>query len=389
MKQAFICGAVRTPIGRYGGILSMFRAEVLAALPIIELIRRNPNVDWGAVEDVIYGCANAAGEDNCNVAREAGLLAGLTQEVPGTTLNFLCGASLGAVGLVARAIKAGEVGLMIAGGVESTTRAPLVLSKVVVAFSRGSKIRGTTIGSNRTSPLLKSKYGVDATAETAEYIAEQFKISRVDQDAFALRSQQRWAKSDAEGYFGREIVPVAISQEERGNTLLRTDEHPKPGATLSMFTKLQSVVKEGGTATVGNTSGINDGACAILLSSENAAAGHGLRPRARVVAMATVGVAPPFMGLGPAAAARKVLAMAKLKLNQMDVIELNEVSAAQGLAVTRDLGLPDDAPHVNPNGGAIAIGHPLGASGARLVITALNQLERSRAAMPFARCASA
>jgi acetyl-CoA acyltransferase len=376
MKQALICDAIRTPIGRYGGTLGVVRADDLAALPIAELIRRNPKVDWGAVEDVIYGCANGAGEDNRNVARMAGLLAGLPQEVPGTTLNRLCGSSLDAVGMAARSIKAGEVELMIAGGVESMTRAPFVMGKADAAFSRVAKIEDTTIGWRFINPLMKAKYGIDSMPETAENVAEQFKVSRADQDAFALRSQQRWAKSNAEGFFEREIVPVAIPQKKGEVKMFRTDEHPRPDTTLEMLSKLKGVVKEGGTVTAGNASGVNDGACAILLASETAAVKHGLKPRARVLAMATVGLAPRIMGFGPAPATRKVLQLAGLKLSQMDVVELNEAFAAQGLAVTRDLGLPDDAPQVNPNGGAIAVGHPLGASGARLVTTALNQLER-------------
>ena len=376
MKQAFICGAVRTPFGRYGGTLGSVRADDLAALPIAELIRRNPKVDWGAVDDVLYGCANGAGEDNRNVARMAGLLAGLPQDVPGTTINRLCGSSLDAVGLAARSIKSGEVELVIAGGVESMTRAPFVMGKAGEAFSRVAKIEDTTIGWRFVNPLMKAKYGIDSMPETAENVAEQFKVSRADQDAFAWRSQQRWAKSNGEGFFEREIVPVSIAQKKGDPKMLRADEHPRPETTLEMLGKLKGVVKEGGTVTAGNASGVNDGSCAVLLASETAMGRHGLKPRARVVAMATVGLAPRIMGYGPAPATRKVLQVAGLKLDQMDVIELNEAFAAQGLAVTRDLGLPDDAAHVNPNGGAIAIGHPLGASGARLVTTALNQLER-------------
>ena len=376
MKQAFICGAVRTPFGRYGGTLGSVRADDLAALPIAELIRRNPKVDWGAVDDVLYGCANGAGEDNRNVARMAGLLAGLPQDVPGTTINRLCGSSLDAVGLAARSIKSGEVELVIAGGVESMTRAPFVMGKAGEAFSRVAKIEDTTIGWRFVNPLMKAKYGIDSMPETAENVAEQFKVSRADQDAFAWRSQQRWAKSNGEGFFEREIVPVSIAQKKGDPKMFRADEHPRPETTLEMLGKLKGVVKEGGTVTAGNASGVNDGSCAVLLASETAMGRHGLKPRARVVAMATVGLAPRIMGYGPAPATRKVLQVAGLKLDQMDVIELNEAFAAQGLAVTRDLGLPDDAAHVNPNGGAIAIGHPLGASGARLVTTALNQLER-------------
>ena len=376
MKDAFICDAIRTPFGRYGGTLGSVRADDLAALPIAELIRRNPKVDWGAVDDVLYGCANGAGEDNRNVARMAGLLAGLPQDVPGTTINRLCGSSLDAVGLAARSIKSGEVELVIAGGVESMTRAPFVMGKAGEAFSRVAKIEDTTIGWRFVNPLMKAKYGIDSMPETAENVAEQFKVSRADQDAFAWRSQQRWAKSNGEGFFEREIVPVSIAQKKGDPKMFRADEHPRPETTLEMLGKLKGVVKEGGTVTAGNASGVNDGSCAVLLASETAMGRHGLKPRARVVAMATVGLAPRIMGYGPAPATRKVLQVAGLKLDQMDVVELNEAFAAQGLAVTRDLGLPDDAVHVNPNGGAIAIGHPLGASGARLVTTALNQLER-------------
>ena len=370
-----ICGAVRTPFGRYGGSLGGVRADDLAALPMVELIRRNPRVDWGAVEDVIYGCANGAGEDNRNVARMAGLLAGLPAEVPGVTLNRLCGSSLDAVGMAARAIKSGEVDLIIAGGVESMTRAPFVMGKSSEAFSRTARLEDTTLGWRFINPVMKARYGIDTMPETAENVAEAFGISRADQDAFALRSQQRWARAHAAGYFEREIVPVAVAQKKGEPRIFRTDEHPRPDTRIEMLATLKGVVKEGGTVTAGNASGLNDGACALLLASESAAARHGLKPRARVVAMASVGLAPRIMGYGPAPATRKVLHLAGLRLDQMDVIELNEAFAAQGLAVTRDLGLPDDAAHVNPHGGAIAIGHPLGASGARLVTTALNQLE--------------
>ncbi|MCC2659063.1 MAG: pcaF [Panacagrimonas sp.] len=376
MKHALICDAIRTPFGRYGGALANVRADDLAALPIAELIMRNPNVDWAALDDVIYGCANGAGEDNRNVARMAALLAGLPQDVPGVTVNRLCGSSLDAIGTAARAIKAGEVELMIAGGVESMTRAPFVMGKADSAFSRGARIEDTTIGWRFVNPSMKARYGIDSMPETAENVAEQFGIARKDQDAFAVRSQQRWAKANGAGFFDREIAPVAIPQKKGEALSFRADEHPRPDTTIEMLARLKGVVKEGGTVTAGNASGVNDGACALLLASESAAGRHGLEPRARVVAMATVGLAPRIMGFGPAPATRKVLALAGLELGQMDVIELNEAFAAQGLAVTRDLGLPDDAAHVNPNGGAIAIGHPLGASGARLVTTAINQLER-------------
>ena len=378
MKHAYICDAIRTPFGRYGGALAGVRTDDLAALPIAELMKRNPRVDWGALDDVIYGCANGAGEDNRNVARMAALLAGLPQDVPGVTVNRLCGSSLDAVGTAARAIRAGEAGLMIAGGVESMTRAPFVMGKADSAFSRSAKIEDTTIGWRFVNPRMKSKYGIDSMPETAENVAEQFGIARADQDAFALRSQQRWAKAHAAGFFDREITPVLVPQKKGEPLTFRTDEHPRPDTTHEMLARLKGVVREGGTVTAGNASGVNDGACALLLASEDAASRHDLKPRARVVAMATVGLAPRIMGFGPAPATRKVLALAGLELGKMDVIELNEAFAAQGLAVTRDLGLPDDAAHVNPNGGAIAIGHPLGASGARLVTTALNELERGQ-----------
>ncbi|WP_439639209.1 3-oxoadipyl-CoA thiolase [Nevskia sp.] len=376
MTQAYICDAIRTPFGRYGGALAAIRADNLAALPIAALIQRNPNVDWAALDDVFYGCANGAGEDNRNVARMAALLAGLPETAPGTTINRLCGSSLDAVGLAARSIKAGEASLMIAGGVESMTRAPFVMGKADSAFSRNAAIADTTIGWRFVNPRMKAQYGIDSMPETAENVATDFAIGRADQDAFALRSQQRWAAAHAQGYFARELVPVSIPSKKGEPTVFDTDEHPRPDTTAAMLAKLKGVVRPDGTVTAGNASGVNDGACALLLASEAGAVRHGLTPRARVLAMATVGLAPRIMGFGPAPATRKVLAMAGLSLAQMDVIELNEAFAAQGLAVTRDLGLPDDAAHVNPNGGAIAIGHPLGASGARLVTTALNQLER-------------
>jgi 3-oxoadipyl-CoA thiolase len=375
--EALICDAIRTPFGRYGGALGAVRADDLAAAPIRSLMERNPGVDWSRVDDILYGCANQAGEDNRNVARMAGLLAGLPIEVPGTTLNRLCGSSLDAVGMAARAIKSGEVQLMIAGGVESMTRAPFVMGKAESAFSRSAAIFDTTIGWRFVNPLMKAQYGIDSMPETAENVATDFNINRADQDAFALRSQQRWAAAQEAGFFAGEIAPLAIPQKKGDPLIVTTDEHPRPDTTLATLAKLKGVVRPDGTVTAGNASGVNDGACALLLASPKAADLYRLKPRARVLGMATAGVAPRIMGFGPAPAARKVLAQVGLTLAQMDVIELNEAFAAQGLAVTRDLGLPDDAAHVNPNGGAIAIGHPLGASGARLVTTAVNQLERT------------
>ena len=375
--EALICDAIRTPFGRYGGALGAVRADDLAAAPIRSLMERNPGVDWSRVDDILYGCANQAGEDNRNVARMAGLLAGLPIEVPGTTLNRLCGSSLDAVGMAARAIKSGEVQLMIAGGVESMTRAPFVMGKAESAFSRSAAIFDTTIGWRFVNPLMKAQYGIDSMPETAENVATDFNINRADQDAFALRSQQRWAAAQEAGFFAGEIAALAIPQKKGDPLIVTTDEHPRPDTTLATLAKLKGVVRPDGTVTAGNASGVNDGACALLLASPKAADLYRLKPRARVLGMATAGVAPRIMGFGPAPAARKVLAQVGLTLAQMDVIELNEAFAAQGLAVTRDLGLPDDAAHVNPNGGAIAIGHPLGASGARLVTTALNQLERT------------
>ena len=378
MPETFICDALRTPIGRYGGALSSVRTDDLAAIPLKALMARHSRIDWGALDDVIYGCVNQAGEDNRNVARMALLLAGLPKEVPGATVNRLCGSGLDAVGTAARAIRSGDTEFMIAGGVESMTRSPFVMLKADSAFSRTAKIEDTTIGWRFVNPLMKAKYGVDAMPETAENLAEDFGISRADQDAFALRSQQRWAAAHKAGFFESELTPVSIAQKKGDPKTVDTDEHPRPDTTLEMLAKLKGVVKEGGTVTAGNASGVNDGSCALILASESAAARHGLAPRARVIAMATAGVAPRIMGIGPAPASRKVLAKAGLRLEQMDVIELNEAFAAQGLAVTRDLGLPDDAAHVNPNGGAIAIGHPLGASGARLVTTAISQLHATR-----------
>ena len=377
MTEAFICDAVRTPFGRYGGALAGVRADDLAAIPIAALMARNPSVDWQQVDDVYYGCANGAGEDNRNVGRMAGLLAGLPVEVPGNTINRLCGSSLDAVGIAARAIKAGEAQLVIAGGVESMTRAPFVMGKADSAFSRSAKIEDTTIGWRFVNPLMKAQYGIDSMPETAENVAEQWRVARADQDAFAVRSQQRWAAAHAAGFFKGEIVPVAIPQKKGEPKVVDTDEHPRPDTTIEALAKLKGVVKPDGTVTAGNASGVNDGACALLLASAAAVDKFGLTPRAKVLGMATAGLAPRIMGFGPAPASRKLLAQLGMTIEQMDVIELNEAFAAQGLAVTRDLGLADDDARVNPNGGAIAIGHPLGASGARLVATALNQLERT------------
>ena len=376
MNDAFICDAIRTPFGRYGGALSGIRADDLAALPIRTLIERNPGMDPAAIEDIIYGCANQAGEDNRNVARMAGLLAGLPTVVPGTTLNRLCGSSLDAIGTAARAIKAGEMDLLIAGGVESMSRAPFVIAKAESAFSRSAKIEDTTIGWRFVNPLTKARYGIDSMPETAENVAEQFGISRADQDLFALRSQQRCAAAQASGFFQTEIAPVRIPLKKGQEKLVEADEHPRGDVTLAELAKLKGVAREGGTVTAGNASGVNDGACALLIASGEAAKKHGLKPRARVLAMAAVGIEPRIMGYGPLLAVQKVLSKAGLTLADMDVIELNEAFAAQGLAVMRGLGLADDDARVNPNGGAIAIGHPLGASGARLVTTALCQLEK-------------
>ena len=377
MNEAFICDAVRTPFGRYGGALSSVRADDLGALPIAALIARNPSVDWSAIDDVFYGCANQAGEDNRNVGRMAALLAGLPAAVPANTINRLCGSSLDAVGMAARSIKAGEAELIIAGGVESMTRAPFVMGKADSAFSRAAKIEDTTLGWRFVNGKMKTQYGIDTMPETAENVAVEFGISRADQDALALRSQQRWAAANAAGVFDREIVPVAVPQKKGEPKMVTSDEHPRPDTSIEMLAKLKGVVKPDGTVTAGNASGLNDGACAILLASAAAVDKYKLTPRAKVLGMATAGLAPRIMGFGPSPASRKVLAQTGLTIEQMDVIELNEAFAAQALAVTRDLGLADDAAHVNPNGGAIAIGHPLGASGARLVMAALNQLERT------------
>jgi 3-oxoadipyl-CoA thiolase len=375
MNEAFICDAIRTPFGRYGGALATVRADDLGAVPLRALMERNPAVDWSAVDDVVYGCANQAGEDNRNVGRMSLLLAGLPQEVPGSTINRLCGSSMDAVMIAARAIKAGEASLMIAGGVESMSRAPFVLAKATEAFSRAAKIEDTTIGWRFVNPLMKSRYGIDSMPETAENVAQEFGIARADQDAFALRSQQRAAAAISGGRMAEEIVAVDVAQKRGDPAAVTTDEHPR-ATSLEALAKLKGIVRPDGSVTAGNASGVNDGACALLLASEQAAKRHGLTPRARVVAGAVAGVAPRIMGFGPAPATRKVLARANLELAAMDVIELNEAFAAQALAVTRDLELADDAPHVNPNGGAIALGHPLGASGARLVTTALYALQR-------------
>lgn len=377
MQSAYICDAIRTPFGRYGGTLSTVRTDDLAAIPIRSLVDRNPKVDWAALDDVVYGCANQAGEDNRNVGRMALLLAGLPKEVPGDTVNRLCGSSMDAVAIASRAIKSGEADLAIAGGVESMSRAPFVTGKADSAFSRTAKLEDTTIGWRFVNPLMKAKYGTDSMPETGEIVAEEFHISRQDQDLFALRSQQRAADAIRSCRMSQEIVPVPIPQKKGGPVLFSEDEHPRPDTTLEALCKLKPIVKPDGTITAGNASGVNDGACALLLASEDAAKRHGLTPKARVVAAAAAGVAPRIMGMGPAPATQKALAKAGLQLSQIDVIELNEAFASQALAVLRDLGIPDDAPYVNPNGGAIAIGHPLGASGARLVTTALYQLLRT------------
>jgi acetyl-CoA acyltransferase len=373
--QAFICDAIRTPFGRYGGALSSVRTDDLAAIPIRALMQRNPGVDWAAVADVIYGCANQAGEDNRNVARMAALLAGLPQEVPGATLNRLCGSGLDAVGTAARAIKAGEAQLLIAGGVESMSRAPFVMPKATSAFSRDNAVHDTTIGWRFVNKLMKERYGVDSMPETAENVAEQFKIEREAQDRMALRSQLNAVKAQKAGHLAAEITPVSIAQKKGEPLVVSQDEHPRE-TSLEALAKLKGVVRPDGTVTAGNASGVNDGACALIVASEAAAAKHGLVPRARVVGMATAGLAPRIMGFGPAPATRKVLELTGLSLAQFDVIELNEAFAAQGLAVLRDLGIADDDERVNRWGGAIALGHPLGASGARLVTTAVSQLHR-------------
>jgi acetyl-CoA acyltransferase len=378
MTIAYICDAIRTPIGRYGGALSSVRTDDLAALPIKQLVERNPTVDWSALDDVVYGCANQSGEDNRNVARMAVLLAGLPKEVSGATVNRLCGSSMDAIAVAARGIKSGEVDLLIAGGVESMSRAPFVVGKSDAAFARNLKLEDTTLGWRFVNPALKAKYGTDSMPETGEIVAEEFHISRADQDAFAFRSQQRAAAAIKAGRLAEEIFAVPIPQKKSDSLLVSVDEHPRADTTLEGLAKLKGVVKPEGTVTAGNASGINDGACALLLASEAAVKKHGLTPKARVIAAATAGVAPRIMGMGPAPSSQKLLANTGLTIAQMDVIELNEAFASQALAVLRELKVPDDAPHVNPNGGAIAIGHPLGASGARLVTTALYQLQRTK-----------
>jgi hypothetical protein len=375
MAEAFICDAVRTPIGRYGGVLAPVRTDDLAAIPIRALLARHPGADWSAVDDVWYGCANQAGEDNRNVARMAALLAGLPVAVPGATINRLCGSGLDALGSAARAIRAGEAGLAIAGGVESMSRAPFVMAKATEAFSRAAKVEDTTIGWRFVNPLMKAAHGIDSMPETAENVAADCQVSRADQDAFALRSQARAAAAIAAGRLAAEIVPVEIPQR-RGEALAVTrDEHPRE-TTLDALGRLKPIVRPDGTVTAGNASGVNDGACALLVASEAAARRHGLTPRARILGMATAGVPPRVMGIGPAPATQKLVARLGMQVGDFDVIELNEAFAAQALAVLRMLGLPDDAAHVNPNGGAIALGHPLGASGARLATTAMYELAR-------------
>ncbi|MDP9586879.1 UNVERIFIED_ORG: acetyl-CoA C-acetyltransferase [Burkholderia contaminans] len=376
MTDAYICDAIRTPIGRYGGALKDVRADDLGAVPLKALIERNQNVDWSAIDDVIYGCANQAGEDNRNVARMSALLAGLPTAVPGTTLNRLCGSGMDAVGTAARAIKAGEARLMIAGGVESMTRAPFVMGKAASAFARQAAIFDTTIGWRFINPLMKQQYGVDSMPETAENVAVDYNISRADQDLFALRSQQKAARAQQDGTLAEEIVPVTIAQKKGDALVVSLDEHPRE-TSLEALAKLKGVVRPDGSVTAGNASGVNDGACALLLANAEAADQYGLRRRARVVGMASAGVEPRVMGIGPAPATQKLLRQLGMTIDQFDVIELNEAFASQGLAVLRMLGVADDDPRVNPNGGAIALGHPLGASGARLVTTALHQLERT------------
>jgi 3-oxoadipyl-CoA thiolase len=376
LQEAFICDAMRTPFGRYGGALSSVRPDDLGAIPLKALMARNTKVDWAAVADVVFGCANQAGEDNRNVARMSLLLAGLPIEVPGATLNRLCGSGMDAVGSAARVIKCGEAELMIAGGVESMSRAPFVMPKAESAFARANAVYDTTIGWRFVNKLMKEKYGIDSMPETAENVAAEFKIEREAQDRMALASQQKAVAAQKSGFFAAEITPVTIAQKKGDPIIVAQDEHPRD-TSVEALGKLKGVVKPDGTVTAGNASGVNDGACALLLASEGAAAKHGLTPRARVVGMATAGVPPRIMGMGPAPATKKVLALTALTLAQIDVIELNEAFAAQGLAVLRDLGLADDDPRVNPNGGAIALGHPLGASGARLVTTAINQLHKS------------
>jgi acetyl-CoA acyltransferase len=377
-REAFICDAVRTPIGRYAGSLAAVRADDLGAVPLMALMERNPSVNWQRVDDVIYGCANQAGEDNRNVARMSLLLAGLPETVGGSTVNRLCGSGMDAVGTAARAIKSGDADLMIAGGVESMSRAPFVMGKATAAFSRDAQIYDTTIGWRFVNPLMQRQYGTHSMPETAENVAEEFQISRADQDAFSVRSQQRAGAAMKSGRLAKEIVPVTIPSK-KGETVVGEDEHPRPETTLDALAKLPTPFRQGGTVTAGNASGVNDGACALIIASADAVEAHGLTPRARVVAMATAGVPPRIMGIGPAPASRKVLEKAGLNIGDIEVIELNEAFASQGLAVMRDLGIPDDADFVNPNGGAIALGHPLGMSGARLVTTATYELHERQA----------
>ena len=384
MNFAYICDAVRTPIGRYGGSLSSMRPDDLGAVPLKALMERNAGVNWSAVDDVLYGCANQAGEDNRNVARMSSLLAGLPVEVPGTTLNRLCGSGMDAVGLAARSIKSGETQMMIAGGVESMSRAPFVMGKAETAYARNAAIFDTTIGWRFVNPLMQAQYGIDSMPQTADNVAAEFHVSRADQDAFALRSQQRWAAAHAAGYFKDELVPVVMPRKKGDPLVFDTDEHPRPETTLDMLAKLKGINGPDQSVTAGNASGVNDGACALLLASKETAERYGLTPKARVIAMATSGLAPRIMGFGPAPAVRKVLQQTGLTLADMDVIEINEAFAAQGLAVLRDLDLADDDVRVNPNGGAIAMGHPLGMSGARLVTTAMYELIRRKGR--FALC---
>jgi 3-oxoadipyl-CoA thiolase len=384
MKDALIIDAIRTPIGRYGGVLSTMRADDLGAIPMRALMERNPELDWSLIDDIFYGCANQAGEDNRNVARMSALLAGLPVQVPGTTINRLCGSGMDAIGNAARTIKAGEAGLMVAGGVESMSRAPFVMGKAEKAFSRNAEVSDTTIGWRFINPAMKAQFGVNSMPETAENVAEQFGISREDQDAFALRSQKRTADAMESGRLAEEIVSVTIPRRKQPPLVIDTDEHPRANTTAEQLAKLPTPFREGGSVTAGNASGVNDGACAVLMASPEQADRFRLKPRARVVGMATAGVEPRIMGFGPSPATRKVLAQTGLSLAQMDVIELNEAFASQALAVIRDLGLSDDAEHINPNGGAIALGHPLGMSGARLVTTALHELERRQGR--FALC---
>ena len=376
MSEAFLCDAVRTPIGRFGGALAPVRTDDLGAIPLAALMQRNPNVDWAALDDLVYGCANQAGEDNRNVGRMALLLAGLPIDVPAATVNRLCGSGMEAIGQVARAIRCGEAQIAIAGGVESMTRAPFVMPKADAAFSRSNAVYDTTIGWRFVNPKMKAKYGVDQMPETAENVADDYKVTREAQDAFALRSQQRALKAQAEGRFADEIVPVTIPAKKGDATVVSKDEHPRE-TSMEQLARLKPIVRENGTVTAGNASGVNDGSCAVLVASEAAAKKYGLTPRARILGMASAGVAPRIMGMGPAPASKKLLEKLKMPIGKMDVIELNEAFAAQAIPVLRELGVPEDAPHVNPNGGAIALGHPLGASGARLVTTAMYQLKRT------------